>query len=313
MTHPTDQPRGARNHRLLFIIVSIIVLVGGGIVLFFVLRKTTSTDKNVVLLVGGYASTPKTWEEAGVTELFRKQGRSYGGVINAQMTSLPCGDFYTVQFADPVGSVDAHAQELRRIINLLRQQECAGTVTLVAFSKGGLDARAYLVEEFGRAQPHYVTKLLTVCTPHQASDLANILVGVDMLAPALLDVAQAYVGDMLPLKSEGMRDLVTGDNGTADKLNKSPHPTDICYVSITAKLIPKDWLETVGIEADSIEILDELLSGDGAVAAKSQNMSLLPCFKGQKAACMNVHEIEGTSHLNVLSDQKALIYQLTYK
>ena len=95
----------------------------------------------------------------------------FASYLNA--LGIPFDDTITM----PVGSIDDHAAELVSLISNRVQALGVNHIHLVAHSKGGLDARAYLATYYhpkGRGGWFTALSLVTLSTPHFGSLLADI-------------------------------------------------------------------------------------------------------------------------------------------
>jgi pimeloyl-ACP methyl ester carboxylesterase len=82
---------------------------------------------------------------------------------------------YNVFFGgtDAVGTYQTNAAQLNATIARVCRETGSAKVALMAHSKGGIDAR-YCLSSYDRGQR--VAALLTVCSPHQGSELADAII-----------------------------------------------------------------------------------------------------------------------------------------
>ena len=146
------------------------------------------------------------------------------------------GDFYTVDFSNtPYSGLDFQGGALSAVIQaVLSQNPGKSKVVLVAHSMGGLVAREYLQglsKDFGslRSIPYRgdVDKLVTVGTPHQGSDLADICAQYRAVCGWLgYDASAAAIADLRP----GSAAL-----NTLNDLQAHPLPAAVAYYSILGR------------------------------------------------------------------------------
>lgn len=113
-----------------------------------------------------------------VTFLTRQYGEGWMDLLkNEGINASPV----TFNQVDECGSADEHAIELNQIVQDFRTKTGAEKMNIVAHSKGGLDARAYLANNLSN---DYIANLIMIGTPNAISPLAN---ENDMCAPAIYD------------------------------------------------------------------------------------------------------------------------------
>lgn len=79
---------------------------------------------------------------------------------------------YKVYIADTdgFGSIEKNAEQLKKYINRVLQDEGVDKVNIIAHSKGGLDSR-HMIQHLGMEDR--VASLTTLCTPHKGSIIAS--------------------------------------------------------------------------------------------------------------------------------------------
>ncbi|MBI5409606.1 MAG: alpha/beta fold hydrolase [Nitrospirae bacterium] len=80
----------------------------------------------------------------------------------------------------PVGPMDAAVEELKKIMEIVRESFPGKPVALIGHSRGGLIARKFM-----EAKPPEVTALITISTPHSGSSLALLGKYLKPLSPPL--------------------------------------------------------------------------------------------------------------------------------
>lgn len=107
--------------------------------------------------------------------------RSFGK-IDRELRKL--GYDVTVADTDGFGSVEHNAETLKKLIEKTVQERKCGKVNVIAYSKGGLDAR-YTVEQLGAAG--LVASLTALCAPHKGTPVASWF--LDLPRPLLKFIA----------------------------------------------------------------------------------------------------------------------------
>lgn len=116
----------------------------------FSVAKAQTGDPIPVILIHGYRQDLFSWS-------------LWEGLLKSD--HIP---YYLANFTDGrCGSSEAHANELRQIVEQVKQETKSEKVNLVGYSKGGLDARVYL--EDGN---NNVENLIMIGTPNGGAPLA---------------------------------------------------------------------------------------------------------------------------------------------
>jgi len=225
-----------------------------------------------VIFIHGLNSSALAWAEPGSSFkdfLTSHGGWTFGGSpaydpnTNTVNGILGNGDFYTVDFSgNTYFGLDVQGGELSAVIQaVLVNNPGKSKVILVAHSMGGLVAREYvqgLSKDFRTLQyiayRGDVDKLVTVGTPHQGSDLADICSQYRTICDWLgYDSSAAAVADLRP----GSAAL-----NTLNDLQSHPLPASVAYYSI------------IGRGADTIFSLFplEFEGGDFIVTLTSQDL-----------------------------------------
>ena len=116
-------------------------------------------------------------------------------------------DVYTAR-TDSFGTVENNALQLKEQIETLLQKRCAEKVNIIAYSKGGLDAR-YLIEKLDMEK--HVASLTTISAPHKGTKLATRFYSYPKCLIKLftfcLNVLYKILGDKNPNSLEVLRNL----------------------------------------------------------------------------------------------------------
>ena len=107
-----------------------------------------------IVLVHGFTGSRHLWNFVDVPAQLTKDGHK---VFHAE---LP-----------PFGTPDTNGAELAKQVDQLLRDTGASKVNIIAHSKGGLDARAYISKHGGASK---VASLTTVATPHQGTYIADV-------------------------------------------------------------------------------------------------------------------------------------------
>lgn len=123
-----------------------------------------------VLFVAGYMGDPAQWQ--GMESwLARDDINKFGGVIDSRHPGQidPQANVFALRFTEPWHSVEANAAELKAAVESICQATGATGVDLVVHSKGGLDARQYLMDPDEK-----LDHVLMLGTPNKGTYLANL-------------------------------------------------------------------------------------------------------------------------------------------
>ena len=129
----------------------------------------TNSTTLPVLLIHGYMEDASVWNKQ--IDLLKKDGISAAAI-------------YPITFKesdDKCGSTVEHAKELSNIIKQIKEETGQNKVNIVAHSKGGLDARVYLVNN----TTNDVANLIKIGTPNAGSPLAE---SCEIGTPAIYDL-----------------------------------------------------------------------------------------------------------------------------
>lgn len=123
-----------------------------------------------VLFLHGYMGKPEEFKE--MSEWMSREGQNVnGGIINVDnLNELdPKANMFTLAFTKPYQTMDVNAAEIKKTVEAICKATGYETIDIVAHSKGGLDARTYMMDADER-----VDHIVTIGTPHKGSPLANI-------------------------------------------------------------------------------------------------------------------------------------------
>ncbi|MCB1047812.1 MAG: hypothetical protein KDC10_11505 [Calditrichaeota bacterium] len=267
-----------------------------------------------LLLVPGYGTTQQTWANSGLLNHFRLKGLAYGGEIRPDSLGLAVldrqeiagkEDIFVLVFPENANSVGELGTYLESAIDLINKRCRTDTVTLLAYSMGGVVAREYLSEHFEKPAVHAV---VFVGTPHRGSYLANVAFATSLIfsdeGEELYDKLCSGFGIDSSANKLLLRDLVTSGQGTyLARLNARPHPANVIYCPVVTYHEPginsliTTFNEMIGIAIPKVEP-----KGDGVVSIESQEIKDLPAFKAvPDNMLVEPYRLE-TTHTSVLSN-----------
>lgn len=235
----------------------------------------------------------------GMLDLLVREGYRYGGIVTAKggkielptdltpaavgtppkaqtdcpTTGLCDADLFVLEYS-PAAQVDGlgiKALELAECIKQLRRATGRSQVQIVAYSAGGIVARAYLQNALpGLEYAGDVRSLVTISTPHMGSDVAN------------------HFGDWIGTRATSLKPdapLIAQLNSELDL------PKDVRFASIVVRGLGAD-LKGEGETFEALvdhELLDTLpldyrRGGDQVVHVRSQNLALTPTARRYVAA-----------------------------
>lgn len=276
-------------------------------------RRLRTNVENPIILVSGYGSKASVWENTGFVDFLKQQGFVYGGKlmvdknnfnkIITEKTITGNIDFFSLAYSDSTSKVSELSIELKKAIRYVKRYTNAKKVMLLGYSMGGIVCRDYLVKNIKR---HNVETLITIDSPHKGSFLANIATATsNLLKDKVIGVYLDMISSQLDIDIDGdaLDDLlIEEDDNYLGKLNNSPHPSDINYVSI------------IGINEMAIKINPYLqrklglsfYDGDLVCSRESQNMQNISWFITNKPKLLMAYKIKGVNHLNVLTHHEII-------
>ena len=132
-----------------------------------------------ILLLHGLGQKASVWDKHAIKFYEQDLGLKHAGILKPskkgikldQKGSPSTMDFFTVQFSNPVDSVEGWSKELEQCIAFVREKTGAEKVILIGYSMGGLTGRHYLTKHVNN---HHVQRLITIGSPHQGSAFAKV-------------------------------------------------------------------------------------------------------------------------------------------
>lgn len=233
--------------------------------LMLLLILPLSAQARIVVLVHGYLSDGRTWEENGITAVLAAYGWQYagqliGGGIVRQPQQLASNRLYVsnLPFTAPLMW---QSRLLQGQLNMLSTAYPNESITLVGHSAGGVVARLALVNH-GAGQ---VDHLVTIAAPHLGTPLTYKGLDItDNHGPfeIVKEVAGGETYKVAKLSRGLYHDLQPPRPGSLLYwLNAQAHP-DIRYTSVIRDAIP-------GVVADDV------------VPTFSQDMNQIPALQGR--------------------------------
>jgi len=220
---------------------------------------------DVLVLVHGYATDARTWEQSGVNDALQAHGWPRAGVLPAATAVTSVNKSYSVNLPAQAPLL-VQADYLRAVLYQVRQYYPHEKLILAGHSAGGVVARLVVLGN----NPFNVAELITIATPNlgtfraaQGLDVVDSKPffcpgpGIDMLKSVFGGGEYEYLRDSRPL----LVDLLPAESGNVLAwLNQQPHP-DITYYSVVRQSAFND--------------------GDEIVPAYSQDMNNVPALRGR--------------------------------
>src|SRR5918996_4426393 len=179
--------------------MSSVVRTVGLLALVFIINAqamATPTPAKVLLLLHGMNSSPRTWNDLVALRFNNSCANIVNGVLRAISVPNPQGvSCYRIRFGsfDPIsgrvglegitaisllsGDFSTFTQlgrEVKRAVNGILNRYGHAEIVLVAHSRGGLAARAFLQQPIVSQAKASVVGLLTMGAPHKGSQLGRI-------------------------------------------------------------------------------------------------------------------------------------------
>jgi len=142
------------NNSKISLVTFLLLILIIGLIIPFVYSQPD--DKHLpVLLIHGYVNDASVWDEWLIK--LKKDG-----ITNVE----------AVEFSknDKCGSAEDHAEELTSIVEKFKAKTKAEKINIVAYSKGGLDARVYLANDLSNKD---IANLIMIGTPNDGTELAT--------------------------------------------------------------------------------------------------------------------------------------------
>lgn len=123
-----------------------------------------------VLFLHGYMGEPQEFADMA-TWLARDGENKDGGVINvANLDKIDSeANMFALEYTKPYQPLATNAGEIKAAVEAICRATGCDSVDLVAHSKGGLDARAYMMDASER-----VDNVVTIGTPHKGTRIADL-------------------------------------------------------------------------------------------------------------------------------------------
>ncbi|MBF0152207.1 MAG: alpha/beta fold hydrolase [Magnetococcales bacterium] len=219
---------------------------------------------DVMVLVHGYFSDDKSWDQSGITAALQTAGWWDGGGVSTEggliqeRVQIPAPGHPTFYRADlpSEAPVDLQARLLKLIVDRIFAKHPGEKRILVGHSAGGVVARLLMV-----LHPALDIQLLvTIAAPHLGTDKAEVALMVGSTPLGM--IAPMFGADTLNRSQRLYADLVREQPGNfLYRLNHRRHPR-ARYVSVVRKE-------------------DTALSGDMTVPAWSQDLRHVAALNGQ--------------------------------
>ena len=250
---------------------------------------------DVLVLVHGYLSGSRYWDETGFSAVLQQHGWQRAGTYVAgpagvQLLPVPAsqsGDrFYAVDFPSEA-PVLIQVELLRQVLAAVNANHAGEPITLVGHSAGGVVARTALV----RGGAENVKTLITIASPHLGTALAEDALDVTDIPFPFSMMADFFGGegyDTLMRSRSLYVDLTRPRPGNLLYwLNGQVHP-EVKYISIVHGQTPAGW-------------------GDNVVPAYSQDMNNVPALQGRSSlivipAAHGLDPVDGSVVISLLGD-----------
>lgn len=164
---------------------------------------------------------------------FTRQTPSFVSALNA----LGIANDSSINFVPSAASIAANARTLQSLVPPIARRHGVDTVHLIAHSKGGLDARAWLsanatanalTTPSGRG--FRVISLTTLSTPHRGSALADLSMAIDATSVGLFGIQ--LISGFLNVSDLGIPDLTTFSTAGFNP----PLPSNVDYLMVGADM-----------------------------------------------------------------------------
>ena len=266
-----------------------------------------------ILLLHGLGQKASVWDKDAIEFYEDDLGLHHAGILRPSKKGIALDkkgsksymDFFTVQFSNPVDSVEGWSKELEQCIQFVREKTGADKVILIGYSMGGLTARHYLTKH---VKDHHVQRLITIGSPHQGSAYAKVYNwktavnaslrdGKESIFKPIIEQAQELIRKAerdVPFDSPAVRDLRRPQDGGwfIEKSGNREHPLDVEYISVIGDVDIMKELSALN-QSGAKELLRRIMgflgmgveslfeAGDGVVSASSQTINELPWFRSQ--------------------------------
>ncbi len=238
-----------------------------------------------VLFLHGLTGSPAQFQ--GMMDWLERDGANKdGGYLKADhLEDLdPQANMFALRFSKPWNTIETNVAEIKATVEAICQATGAESVDLVCHSKGGLDARAYLMDPEEK-----VERVVTVSTPHHGSYPADLTCSL-LQSPKASAVSTLCDPDLAQTMRELSADTVSKkgevNNPTLHQLNEEweTQQERAEFLLITGNGIPT----VTGLPGVT-------LKGDGVVSRESATMP--------EAQTRNFW---GSDHIGVLRDPRIM-------
>ena len=174
---------------IILVTMLIVISTNGEFFLYAISTPERNHQRLPVLLLHGYLSDSSMWKRW--EQLLGKDDISYQNV--------------TFKQDDKCGTASEHAKELAEIVQNFKKSQMVPQINIVAYSKGGLEARAYLANNLSNND---VANLIMIGTPNAGSPLANTNT---ICSPAIYDLMPGAPVTEVPQNKNTKYYTVAGD------------------------------------------------------------------------------------------------------
>ncbi len=223
-----------------------------------------------VLFLHGYMGKPEEFKE--MSEWMTREGQNVdGGIVKVDnLNDLnPKANMFTLAFTKPYQTMAVNAAEIKATVEAICKATGSETVDIVAHSKGGLDARTYMMDADER-----VDHIVTIGSPHKGSPLANLelVVREELNKPVFPPIKDPQI-------NKSLREI------SVDTVNsKGQHSNQVLHDLNENWNIQSGRAEYLAISGRGVLTITEpaglSFKGDGVVSLKSSS-ALKGAAKGQ--------------------------------
>jgi len=241
----------------------------------------------LVILVHGWCCNETVWR-------FPREAATYATKLQADAGYTPFSVRYNTGL--PVAQ---SGQDLARLLRALAEAYPApiDEVVLIGHSMGGLVIRAacHIGEESGDRWVDLVKRIFYIATPLDGADLARLAHGATLALSTLPNPIARLVGNVLDVRSRGVKDLRTGGSVASDDESGSASLADLPWLASASHTL------LVGTLMDNPRNLVSKTLGDGLVR--------VPAAREDGAASpADIRVFPGLNHLQLAHD--AAVYDV---
>ena len=239
-----------------------------------------------VLFLHGLTGSPSQFQ--GMIDWLERGGANRsGGVLKAEsLEGLdPRANLFALRFSKPWNPMEVNASEIKDTVEAVCRATGAASVDLVCHSKGGLDARTYLMDPEAK-----VAHVVTVASPHHGSFAANLELQVTRRLASHLDQALAD-----PDLARTMEEL------SVDRLDKKGQAANPALHELNASWSLQqeraEFLVFTGSGTATLAGLPNVTwQGDGVVDCRSAALPDVP-----------VRKVGNSDHVGLLRDRAVML------